>query len=191
MLLFSKPTPEEISEFVTELQHEKFSYREVGATRERAPKGFSVDRHRMQLGEGPETFARAKCAIQAWKMFDVPWLELCWPKVHIQVGTDVAILVSHLKFWSLNSCRIAYVVDEQGALARYGFAYGTLREHSEVGEERFTVEFQPGDQSVWYDIYAFSRPRLMALMAFPLSRALQKRFARDSMQAMLAAVNQA
>jgi uncharacterized protein (UPF0548 family) len=191
MLLFSKPTPEEIREFVAGLQHEKFSYGEVGASRGRAPNGFTEDHHRIQLGEGLETFERAKRALHAWRMFDMPWLALFWPTAPVEVGTDVAVLVSHLGFWSLNACRIAYVVDEQGAIASHGFAYGTLREHAEIGEERFTVEFHPANQSVWYDIYAFSRPRLMALVAYPFTRALQKRFARDSMQVMLAAVNQA
>jgi uncharacterized protein (UPF0548 family) len=63
-----------------------------------------------------------------------------------------------------------------------------LPEHAEMGEERFTVEFHPGDESVWYDIYAFSRPRAFALMAFPYTRALQKKFAYDSKLAMQKAV---
>ncbi len=67
---------------------------------------------------------------------------------------------------------------------KYGFAYGTLEGHAEFGEERFTVEYNPADQSVWYDLYAFSRPGLAAGIGYPFSRALQKRFAKDSMAAM-------
>jgi alpha-ketoglutarate-dependent taurine dioxygenase len=40
---------------------------------------------------------------------------------------------------------------------RFAFAYGTLAEHAESGEERFQVEWRE-DDSVWYDILAFSRP---------------------------------
>ena len=69
----------------------------------------------------------------------MPWLELCWPDAPIRTGTTVAVAVLHFGFWSLNACRIAYVEDANAE--RYGFAYGTLTEHEEIGEERFTVEF--------------------------------------------------
>jgi uncharacterized protein (UPF0548 family) len=68
---------------------------------------------------------------------------------------------------------------------RYGFAYGTLADHMATGEERFTVEWRRADHSVWYDILAFSRPRHpLARVGLPFGRALQRRFARDSMAAM-------
>jgi len=57
-----------------------------------------------------------------------------------------------------------------------------------MGEERFPVEFNRADQTVWYDIYAFLRPGMLARSAYPLSRALQKRFAADSWMAMQKAV---
>jgi uncharacterized protein (UPF0548 family) len=161
----------------------------VGASRQTAPKGYTVDHNRIALGKGPEVFQRAKCAVNAWRMFDMPWLKLCWPDASIVAGTTVGVLGSHLKFWSLNFCRIAYVVDEHGPIETFGFAYGTLPQHAEIGEERFTVEFNSQDQNVSYDIYAFSRPRLLPLVAYPFTRSLQKRFARDSMQAMLKSVS--
>jgi uncharacterized protein (UPF0548 family) len=74
-----------------------------------------------------------------------------------------------------------YVVDEP---RRFGFAYGTLREHVERGEERFLVEHRP-DDGVWYDLFAFSTPQhVLARLASPIGRALQRRFAHDSMAAM-------
>ena len=76
-------------------------------------------------------------------------MQLCWPDVPISVGTDVAVLISHLGFWSLNAARIVYIVDEHGPREKYGFAYGTLPEHGESGEERFTVDFHSSDKSVW------------------------------------------
>jgi uncharacterized protein (UPF0548 family) len=188
MLLFSKPSPQKIREFVSAQGQETFSYPDVGASRTQAPTRYTIDHNRIQLGEGPHIFERAKCAVNAWKMFDIPWLELYWPNAPIEAGTTIAVLVSHLKFWSLNACRIVYVVHESGAAETYGFAYGTLREHGEIGEERFTVKFNPHDQSVWYDIYAFSRPHLLPRLAYPYTRSLQKRFARDSIEALLRAV---
>ena len=117
-------------------------------------------------------------------MFDTGWISLCWPDTPIQVGSTVAILVRHYGFWSLNASRIVYVVDDRGARPRFGFAYGTLTEHAEIGEERFTVEFEPEDETVWYDIYAFSRPHGLARLGYPWSRRLQRRFARDSLRAI-------
>jgi uncharacterized protein (UPF0548 family) len=117
-------------------------------------------------------------------MFDMPWIELCWPDTPIKTDATVAVLISHLGFWSLNACRIVYEIDDHGDCERFGFAYGTLPEHGERGEERFSVEFHAVDQSVWYDLYAFSRPGPAARLAYPFTRALQKRFARYSKEAM-------
>jgi uncharacterized protein (UPF0548 family) len=119
-------------------------------------------------------------------MFSMPWVSLNWPSAPIQVGTDVAVLIRHFGFYSLNACRIAYVVDEGGPIKRFGFAHGTLAEHAESGEERFTVEWDRIEDSVWYDILAFSRPKqMLARLGYPLSRLLQKRFAEGSKAAML------
>ncbi|MEP7002314.1 MAG: DUF1990 family protein [bacterium] len=68
----------------------------------------------------------------------------------------------HYGFWSLNGCRSVYVVngdniDVDGA-RRVAFAYGTLPKHGEIGEERFSVEWYPTDDRVWFGMYAFSRP---------------------------------
>jgi uncharacterized protein (UPF0548 family) len=143
------------------------------------------------LGHGDEIFERAKQAVRQWKMFAMPWVQLCWPDAAIEVGTTVAVLISHLGFWSLNPCRVVYVLEESGAVEKFGFAYGTLPEHGEIGEERFSVEFHARDQSVWYDLYAFSRPGLIATLGYPFARALQRRFARDSLVTMQHAVNEA
>jgi uncharacterized protein (UPF0548 family) len=75
-----------------------------------------------------------------------------------------------------------YVIEEEH---RFGFAYGTLLDHAEQGEERFSVEWERESDSVFYDILAFSKPRQwQARIARPVSRMLQKRFARDSLLAM-------
>lgn len=106
-------------------------------------------------------------------------------------GVTIAVVVRHLGFWSLNAGRIIYVIDEErGDMSRSGFAYGTLADHAEIGEERFAVEWNRADDSVWYDLYAFSRPaQLLARLGYPISRMLQRRFARESKRAMVAATN--
>jgi uncharacterized protein (UPF0548 family) len=189
MFYLKKPAPETIREFLAAQKQQKFSYEHVGASRTQAPSGYVLDHNRIQLGQGRIAFERAKNAIQQWKMFDVAWLELFWSSTPIEEGATVAIVVSHLGFWSLNAARIVYTVDEErSGVEKHGFAYGTLPDHAEMGEERFTVELNTGDESVWYDLYAFSRPRPLARMAYPYTRALQKKFASDSKLAMRNAV---
>ena len=189
MFCSTKPSPTSILAFLSVQQSQTFSYSEVGSSRQRAPAGYTVDYNRVNLGQGVDTFERAKRAVIRWKMFDMPWLDLCWPDTPIEPGSTVSVVVSHLGFWSMNACRIVYVIEEHGSSERYGFAYGTLAGHAEIGEERFMVEFNPNDQSVWYDLYAFSRPSSLARLAYPFARALQKRFARDSKAAMQKAVS--
>ena len=121
-------------------------------------------------------------------MFDIGWVSLSSSDTPIAPGLTVAIVVKHLGIWSLNACRIVYVIEESGPRERYGFAYGTLPEHEEQGEERFTVEWNKQDDSVWYDILAVSKPGALAKIAYPYARRLQKRFASDSKLAMKRAV---
>lgn len=123
-------------------------------------------------------------------MFNIPWLRLCWPAAPLRVGTDVAVVIRHFGFFSLNACRIVYIINNDGETKQFGFAYGTLQEHAECGEERFTVEWNQTTDKVRFEILAFSRPRkVLARLGYPLARFLQKEFARDSKAAMLRFVN--
>lgn len=183
MFLFSRPSAADIERFLADRGKDSFSYPEVGATRaEPLPAGYNIDHNRIQLGRGREDFDRAKNAIRSWQMFKVPGLELFYSDTPIEVGRNVALLASHLGFYSLSSCRIVYVIDEP---ERFGFAYGTLSEHVEIGEERFTVEFHPESDEVWYDILAFSVPgHPLVKLGYPYGRFKQKQFAVGSKSAM-------
>lgn len=168
-----------------------FSYAEVGASREAPGKvpGYAVDHNRVKLGDGEDVFGRATEALYAWKMFDLGWVRLLPRGAPVEVGTTVAVLARHHGFRSLNFSRVVYEVSgENGGVRRLGFAYGTLPEHAESGEERFVVEWHP-DGPVFYDLYAFSRPNHpLSRLGHPLARGLQRRFARDSLGAMVRAV---
>lgn len=190
MFLLSKPNEPTISKFLDARRTDDFSYSEIGASRQGAtPNGYSADHNRVQLGTGLQNFTKAITAIRNWKMFSMPWVQLCWTNTPIKVGETVAALVNHLGFWSLNASRIVYVIEEKGAVEKYGFAYGTLSAHAEQGEERFTVEYHHKNNEVWYDLFAFSKPKhLLAQIGYPFSRALQKQFAVESQESMLRAV---
>ena len=189
MFLPRAPSNAAIEAFLAAQQQQPFSYTQVGASRGQTSTGYNVDHNRVLLGSGEESFVKAVAAVQTWQMFNLGWCRVYPPVAPIRVGTTVAVLVKHFGFWSLNACRIVYLLERRAGMERYGFAYGTLREHVEAGEERFSVEWNHDDGSVWYDLYAFSHPRhLMARAAYPLSRLLQKRFARESKAAMMRAV---
>jgi uncharacterized protein (UPF0548 family) len=192
MFLLSHPSRQVIEHFISAQTASDFSYSQMGAADTlNFPKGFDVDHNRIQLGVGRETWERASKAIKSWQMFNMPWIQLCWPQAPIKVGTNVAILIDHFGFVSLNASRIVCTIEQEGAVWRYGFAYGTLADHGESGEERFSVEWNKADDSVWYDLLAFSRPKaLIARLGYPLSRMLQRRFVDGSQRAMLRAVNE-
>ena len=185
MFCLRAPSVDEVEQFISQQQYSAFSYAEVGASANELPAGYNVDRNRILLGSGEGAWRRAVEAVRGWQMFNMPWVRLYWPSSPIQVGIDVAILIRHFGFFSLNASRIIYTIHEEGQIARYGFAYGTLAEHAESGEERFTVEWNRSDDQVWYAILAFSRPKkTLARLGYPLARKLQKRFGEDSKAAM-------
>ncbi len=191
MILLRKPSDTRIRRFLDGQRSLPFSYSEVGASRDGAPPGYPVNQYRGRLGTGPETYARAVQAVKHWKMYETGWTTLLWPDATISEGTVIGVLGRHLGFRSLNACRIAYTIEDEGAsLKRYGFALGTLPGHVERGEERFTVEWQAAGDSVSYELFAFARPaHPLARAAPPLARLIQKRFARDSLRSMKAAVS--
>lgn len=188
-LALRKPSAESISRFLTVQANLSFSYSAVGATAHKPPAGFVVDRTRVRLGEGEEVFLLAKRAVQHWEQFRLGWVEVWPPNAPIRSGEVVAVLGQAIGLWWLNSCQIIYVVDESGPISRFGFAYGTLPGHIASGEERFLIEWDRADDSVWYDILAFSRPsHFLVRIGRAVVRRLQRRFGRDSAASILRAV---
>lgn len=180
MRSFSKPSEEQVRAFLTSQSVLPFSYAEVGATRGEAPLGYDLDHNRIALGKGPGVFEAATAAVRRWQMFPSPWTEIQPSDTPIRPGAVVAMLARVFGLWWLNACRIVYVLDEAGPPRRFGFAYGTLPGHVEQGEERFLIEWT-ADDTVWYDLRAFSRPRhWLVRLGYPLARRLQRRFVADS-----------
>jgi len=190
MLSLRKPSADSIRRFLAVQAKLDFTYPAVGATANQPPPDYVVDHTRIKLGDGEPVFHSAKAALQRWEHFRLGWVEAWPPDAPIQSGEVVAVMGRALGLWWLNSCRIVYVVDESGPIGKFGFAYGTLPGHVESGEERFLIEWDRGDNSVWYDILAFSRPNhFLTRLGYPLVRRAQKRFARESAEAMRRAVS--
>jgi len=183
----SRPTPAQVEAFRAAQRSLPFSYTGIGATRDGgdAPPGYDRDHNRQRLGRGEAAFAAARDAIRTWRMFPPPLAVIEPAGIPIAEGEVAGVLVRAFGLWFLNAARIVYVLDEP---RRFGFAYGTLPGHAERGEERFLVEWL-ADDTVWYDVAAFSRPRYWAArLAYPLARRLQRRFAHLSKAAMARAV---
>jgi uncharacterized protein (UPF0548 family) len=195
MLYLRPPSEAALRAHLDAQSNREFSYPEHGATRHargaavEVSSRYAIDHNRIQLGNGREAFERAKDALRSWTMFDLPWVQLCWRDAPIKTGTTVGILTRGRGPQILSACRIVYTLDEDAEVERYGFGYGTLPDHVEIGEERFSVEFHRADESVWYDLLAFSRPgHWMAKLAHRYTRSVQHAFARGSKRAMLRAV---
>lgn len=185
-----EPSGTDIENFLASQKDLPFSYKEVGASQTTIPAGYPINYHRIKLGDGAEIFDRAKDAVQSWTMYQLDWTRLYPSDAPIAVGQVVCVAVNHGLCWSINSCRIIYVLEEKGETERFGFAFGTLPGHSEAGEERFTVEWRRADDSVWFELLAFARPHdVLAKIGFPFVRYFQRKFAVDCGGAMVKAVN--
>lgn len=178
-----KPSDSQTRSFLERERPLPFSYAAVGSTQNETPvPGFDNDINFAELGQGEAVWTAAKEAIRQWKMFPGGWACI-WPETTpIRAGEVVAMQAKVTGLWWLNSCRIVYVIDIQD---KFGFAYGTLPGHVECGEELFMVERMP-DGTVRYVIKAFSRPRVwVARLGYPIARAYQRKFIRDSKASML------
>lgn len=189
MLTLQQPSVASLRHFLAHQHDQVFSYPLVGATRGTPPVGYDVDHNRIQLGTGRDTFERAQAALRRWEMFNLGWVRLYWPDAPIREHSTVVVTAHVWGLWITNACRIVYVQEETGPVDTCGFAYGTLPAHVERGEERFLVQWDHRDDSVWYDVLAISQPRhILARVGYPYVRYLQRGFARDSLQAMRRAV---
>lgn len=81
MFCLTAPSEDEIRRFISSQHESLFSYPEVGASVSEAPNGYNVDHNQVELGSGEIAWRRAVGAIREWRMFDMPWLRLCWPNV--------------------------------------------------------------------------------------------------------------
>ena len=187
MLRILRPGPDLVRDFLAMQRLREETYKPVGCTNGGgAPDGYVMDHNRQKLGTGEAAFERAKVAIRAWRMFPAPWTAIEPPTTPIREGETLAVHVRVLGLWWLNATRIVYTIDEP---RMYGFAYGTLPGHVEMGEERFLVEWDRTTESVWFDILAFSRPRhLLTKLAGRQARRMQQRFRDESTAAMRRAV---
>jgi|SRR6185436_2236059 len=188
MFLARRPSSSDVDRFLKRVADLPLSYRPVGIAVE--PHGRRLDEMTVTIGRGSDDFDRARAALIGWKQCNIGWVETFPKNSPVAVGTVVAVLIRHLGFWSLNACRVLYQVGDSNSSPRFGFAYGTLTEHAEGGEELFEVFMDSSTGNVLYRIRATSWPRAaLARIGHPVVRVLQKRFRRDSGAVMKRNVN--
>lgn len=189
MFLALRPSPTQIDRFIRACEQLPLSYDPVGIVRT-DPVGRRFDEAVATIGRGASDFTRAQRALRAWKQFDIGWVEVFPRCAPTAAGTNVAVLIRHFGFWSLNGARVVYGAGRGIEDGRFGFAYGTLPNHAEAGEELFEVALDETTGDVTYRIRAMSWPHaLVARIGQPIVRGLQARFRRDSVAAMGRAVN--
>lgn len=185
MIALSRPDETRIRAYLSARRALSWSYPHAGATLGPPPPGYVVDHNAVSLGRGSGVFDRARAALRDWAMFNVGWAEVYPLRPPIAEGTDVAVMAHSLGAWALFACRIVLVIEERAEVESFGFAYGTLPGHWLSGEERFLVRRDRRDDSVVFDVLAYSRPSgLAGRLAYPLLRRVQRRFAPDALRAM-------
>jgi uncharacterized protein (UPF0548 family) len=190
MFLIRRPSPATIDGFLRESQDLPLSYGPTGV--KIAIAGYDFDEASVEIGHGKADFEQARTALMAWKHFDLGWVETFPRHAPVAAGTVVAVLIRHFGLWSLNGCRVLSTVGGLDDVTRFGFAYGTLTNHAESGEELFEVSLDPHTDTVMYRIRAVSWPQAtLARIGQPIVRMLQERFRNDSAAAMKNAVRAA
>lgn len=178
---FNYPDEIQLKSYLAQHVNSELSYVEVGATKDQQPLGYDNDYRHVDLGRGDTVWENAKQAIINWQQYPKPWTNIYPTNAPLIKGQTVAVLFRVVGVWWLNSARIIYTINESN---RFGWAYGTLKDHVEKGEECFWIE-RNEEELVSYHIRAFSRPAFwMTRIGYPLARFWQRQFVKESMETM-------
>ena len=167
---------------VEDLEKAEPTYSDVGAILAGTPPDwFHHDHYETVLGYGPEAFQRAVVGLKAWQAHRLLGVRVFPKDQEICTGATVVVTLGTAMLAIAAPCRIVSVIDGQ---TRWGFAYGTLSDHPEQGEEAFVASMSP-DQTVRFEIEAFSRPSdPLVRLSGPIGRAVQKGGTRGYLRAL-------
>jgi uncharacterized protein (UPF0548 family) len=172
---FSFPTTAQLDVLIAHQKEQPTTYNRLNL------KGFDHDDNCVYLGTGDDVWQAAKRAMAQWAMFPDGWARIYYQNPVFTEGAIVVMCARVFGVWWLNASRILYVLNDD---RQYGFAYGTLPNHVETGEELFKISKNEQDD-IYFSLTAFSRPRFWPVrLTYPLSRIFQKKFVKDSLQKM-------
>jgi uncharacterized protein (UPF0548 family) len=182
LLMFSlrKPSAAALSRLVDDQDGRELTYAEHGATQGAMPPGYHHDEWEAELGRfRVDDFDRLADALTDWLVQRQSGITI-FPDQPVRPGLTFALWFRLPIGYATATGRVVYVTDEPD---RRGFAYGTLSDHPERGEEAFHL-LRRGSQLV-FNVRAFSRPaHPLARLGAPVSRALQVRMNRAYLSAM-------
>ena len=184
-----KPSSAAITAWLSSLQTRKPTF-DIGS--EGATRGHFKDRFCIQLGSGQDCYQKACQGLAEWKMFPGSMATLTPAAPAVEEGTGLAVTFRAGPLWTTNPCRIVSVVNEKSTSGEsFSIAYATLPGHVEQGWEQFRVAMDYEDNTVWYEINVYSRPKWWPVwLVLPYARHQQKKFRRLSGEAMLEAMNE-
>lgn len=191
-LFFTRPTELQEKLVVSTGQSQGYNYNHVGETARSPPLSSNVKKEgwyeiqrKVKVGYGKAAFSKTKRLLQQWEHFQLGWTFVN-PKPPIRAGMGFCVSARAILFWTCNPLQIIYVNStKKNGMHHYSFGSGTLKGHLIQGEERFSVEWSRKDDSVWYEVYSFSRPgNILSTVSAPFLRFLQHTFVNQSCDRM-------
>ena len=151
------------------------------------PHGFRRNQGRRKLGSGETVYRASSEALSRWQMFPHEWVTIEPREARVETGQTVAVVARCLGVWAVNACQVVDVSEHvEDGVRRFGFTYATVGDHAVRGAERFEIVWDQHDDTVWYELASYSRPRhWLVWLTLPYFRRVQRRFLRDSQSALL------
>jgi uncharacterized protein (UPF0548 family) len=161
-----------LERFRARVPSEPLSYAEVGRSLDAdLPPGYEHGRDSVTIGTGAAAFAAGAAGLRGWVCHRAIGVRVGPADAPLEVDVRVALALPVGPLRILAACRIVAVIDEPD---RFGFAYGTLRSHPEIGEEAFVVR-RDGD-TVTFTIAVFWRPGdPIVRLGGPVTQRVQRR----------------
>lgn len=163
----------------------ELTYAERGATASSMPAAYRHDHWEADLGSFDEaSFDRLSAALLEWRVQRGAGLSI-YPAQLVRLGLTFAFWFRLAGVYVTAAGRVVYVTSEPRSR---GFAYGTLPQHPEQGEEAFHLVRAGSRMS--FRVTAFSRPRHpLARAGAPVSRLAQVRMNQAYLRSMRAAIS--
>ena len=182
MISLTRPSQDTLMKKLKASVQKPFSYNELGKTQEQKfPSGYEHSIHSHKIGTGQKDFKRAVQLFKEWRQFPQPLAHIFPEDSVILKGVTVIVVSRKFGFWWTHFYRVLYKIDEERC---FGFAYGTLQEQLESGEELFMIEWNE-DDSVQYSLRSFLKPNHFLTKLFkPFGKQVRAEFRRKTFNKM-------